>query len=173
MRLDHGKFWFHEIQFFEVLQLIWRWVEEFPPNVLEVPLKYKLSMNTWVDAINYVITKHKSFPCKRFTSYLPMWSYKKCNGPFPLTIFAAISRAILQRFQIVRVNYWRLNNCYIADACSGPTGCYLVPWTLSNNDRDQNTLTQQLVHSKVSTHLVLGPVNTIPLIDILQGLRVT
>ena len=120
MRLDHGKFWFHEIQFFEVLQLIWRWVEEFPPNVLEVPLKYKLSMNTWVDAINYVITKHKSFPCKRFTSYLPMWSYKKCNGPFPLTIFAAISRAILRRFQIVRVNYWRLNNCYILIECPLP-----------------------------------------------------
>ena len=30
-----------------------------------------------------------------------------CNGPFTLAIFAAISAAILRRFQIARANYWR------------------------------------------------------------------
>ena len=29
------------------------------------------------------------------------------NGPFTLSIFAAISSAILRRFQNARVNYWR------------------------------------------------------------------
>ena len=40
----------------------------------------------------------------------------------------------------------------IADTFSGPTGCCLVPWTLYNNDRDQNYPTKGQIWGKYQAY---------------------